>query len=56
MEDIHSPSVPATSSSSTATAAPSDARDPAAELFKLMAEKDRVEEELKALGAVLDSV
>ena len=56
MEDIHPPSVAGTAS--TAVAAPSTRNedDPTESLFELMAEKDRVEEELKALGAVLDSV
>ncbi|KAI5850633.1 26S proteasome non-ATPase regulatory subunit 9 [Tricharina praecox] len=57
MEDIHSPSVAGSSSIAAAAVAPStrNEEDPTKALFELMAEKDRVEEELKALGAVLDS-
>jgi hypothetical protein len=55
MDDIHSPSIAVARANQSA--APPTGNDGSAEaLFELIREKDRVEAELKALGAVLDSV
>ena len=51
MEDIHTPSI-AHADAPASTEVPTDT----AGLLALMAEKDTLELELKALGAVLDSV
>jgi hypothetical protein len=62
MEDIHSPTiVPSSSleqqaSSTTTTTTTRNGDSSLSDLLALMKEKDRVESELKALGAVLDSV
>ena len=53
--DIHSPTVPGLAQQRS-TAPHAGSGDPREELFQLMKEKDVVEDELKALGAVLDSV
>lgn len=49
MYDIHQPTVPATDGATTS----SDSKD--LTLQELMIEKDKLEEDLKALGSVLDS-
>lgn len=62
--DIHSPTInirsggqaapaPVSGDGATATASPTDT---AAHVFQLMKTKEGIEEELKALGSVLDSV
>ena len=53
MDDIHNPTVP----SGPSTTAPAEGRSNApSSLMELIAEKQNVEEELKALSSVLDSV
>jgi len=52
MDDMHAPTVSAGPLSSRSNGVPRDQLT----LQELMAEKDRVERELKALGQVLDSV
>lgn len=54
MEDIHTPTVP--SGPTTGYGAPNGVKHDRSSLLDLMAEKDRVEAELSALGSVLDSV
>lgn len=51
--DIHTPSVPTALPNGTSS---SSSGDPRADLLALISRKDAVEEELKALGAVLESV
>lgn len=54
MEDIHTPTVP--SGPTTEYRPANGAKHDRLSLLDLMAEKDRVEAELSALGSVLDSV
>lgn len=54
MEDIHTPTVP--SGPTTAYGAANGGKHDRLSLLDLIAEKDRVEAELSALGSVLDSV
>lgn len=54
MEDIHTPTVP--SGPTTGYGATNGVKHDRLSLLDLMAEKDRVEAELSALGSVLDSV
>lgn len=54
MEDIHTPTVP--SGPTTGYGAANGVEHDRLSLLDLMAEKDRVEAELSALGSVLDSV
>ena len=53
MDDIHTPTVP---SGPTTRLQGNDATVSKLSLMELIDRKDRVEEELKALGSVLDSV
>ena len=55
MNDIHSPTVVPSGPTSSASAS-NGAPQQKVPLMNLIAEKSRVEEELKALGSVLDSV
>ena len=52
MDDLHAPTVPSGPSSVPSNGVSKDRLS----LMELIAEKDRVESELKALGSVLDSV
>ena len=54
MEDIHTPTVP--SGPTTYHGASNELKYDRLSLLDLIAEKDRVEAELSALGSVLDSV
>lgn len=56
MNNIHSPTVVVPSGPSTDHSAANGAPQEKMPLMDLIAEKTRVEEELKALGSVLDSV
>jgi len=57
MEDIHNPSVPSSSNSTSLPSASSTNGTPSREeVLQLMERKDLIEAELNALGAVLDSV
>ena len=53
MDDIHTPSIPAGPTSGGSSKDDEDRETP---LMELISEKQRVEEELSALGSVLDSV